>query len=112
MARRLFSASAISKRGGRYVRADREKPRPRELIFKWDGMDFVCCGMVSEFVRDSSVLKTTFTDPENADAAKPQHAMTHEEFSRKGGTSRSKAKLKTAQSNLAKARRAKRQQKS
>ena len=39
-------------RGGRYVRADREKPRPRELIFKWDGMDFVCCGMVPDSIRD------------------------------------------------------------
>jgi hypothetical protein len=34
------------------VRADREKPRPRELIFKWDGMDFVCCGMVPDSIRD------------------------------------------------------------
>jgi hypothetical protein len=49
-------------RGGRYVRANSERARPRELIFKWDGMDFVCCGMVSDSVRDSRVMHTSFIE--------------------------------------------------
>jgi hypothetical protein len=43
-------------RGGRYVRAVSERPRPRELIFNWDGMDFVCCGIVPDSVRDKKFL--------------------------------------------------------
>jgi hypothetical protein len=35
-------------RGRRFVRADYVQPRPRELIFKWDGMDFVCCGIIPD----------------------------------------------------------------
>ena len=86
-------------RGGRYMRADSERPRPRELIFKWDGMDFVCCGMVPDSVRDSRVIHTSFI------GEKPE-PMSHSEFSRKGGASKSPAKIKAVRGNLKKAQRA------
>jgi hypothetical protein len=86
-------------RGGRYVCADSERPRSRELIFKWDGMDFVCCGMVPDSVRDIRVIHTSFIEE------KPE-PMSHSEFSRKGGASKSPAKIKAVRGNLKKAQRA------
>jgi hypothetical protein len=86
-------------RGGRYVRANRVRPRPRELVFKWDGIDFVCCGTVPDSAPTSRLQVFASADG----PPRENNPMTHSEFSRRGGSIKSPAKKAAVMRNLAKA---------